>query len=194
MDVIVIEAFRTALREIEPNQTIGVLDVGGFDGAYAKVIKNQFPRVNFEWTVVELQAVVNHFAKSNDRISYAPNLQRSLLTKPHVVFASAVINYLSNPHEVIESFFNNAKVIILNRPPLWPLTQDQVAIQTAQRKPFLMQYPVWFFAEAQFLSRIASRSDLLLDFEVPQDRAYFAGHYSTYRGLVLQTKIQGVAG
>ena len=194
MDLIVIEAFSTALREIDANQVVRVLDIGGFDGAYAEVIKNQFPEVEFEWTVVELPVVVNHFATRNDRISYSPNLQQSLQTRPDVVFAPAVINYLSNPHEVLESFFNNTKVVILNRLPLWPLTQDQAAIQTAQRKPFLMQYPVWFFAEAQFLSRVALRSDLLLDFEVAQDRAYFAGHYSTYRGLVLHTKPQGAAG
>ena len=194
MDLIVIEAFRTALREIDANQGIRVLDVGGFDGAYSEVMRNQFPEVEFDWTVVELPVVVNHFAAINNRVSYSTDLQQSLQTRPDVVFASAVINYLPNPHEVLESFFNNTKVVILNRQPLWPLDQDQPAIQTAQRKPFLIQYPVWFFSKKQFLSRVASKADVLSDFEVFQDRAYFAGHYGTYRGLVLRTKTEGAVG
>ncbi len=194
MELIVIEAFRTALREIDANQGIRVLDVGGFDGAYSVVIRNQFPEVEFEWTVVELPVVVNHFAAINDRISYSTDLQKSLQARSDVVFASAVINYLPNPHEVLESFFNSAKVVILNRLPLWPIPQDHPAIQTAQRKPFLIQYPTWFFSETKFLNQLKSHVDVLSDFEVAQDRAYFAGHYGTYRGLVLHTKTQGAAG
>ena len=194
MELIVIEAFRTALREIDANQVVRVLDVGGFDGAYSEVIRNQFPKVEFDWTVVELPVVVNHFAAINDRIFYSTDLQQSLQARPHVVFASAVINYLPNPHEILESFFNSTQVVILNRLPLWQIPQDQTAIQTAQRKPFLIQYPTWFFSETQFLNRLKSNVDVLSDFEVAQDRAYFADHYGTYRGLVLCTKTQGAAG
>ncbi len=194
MDLIVIEAFRTALREIDANQTVRVLDVGGFDGAYSEVIRNQFPKVEFDWTVVELPVVVNHFAAINNRVYYSTDLQQSLRKRPDVVFASAVINYMPNPHEILESFFNSTQVVILNRLPLWPIPQDQPAIQTAQRKLFLIQYPAWFFSETRFLSRVGSKADVLSDFEVAQDRAYFAGHYGTYRGLVLHTKTQGAAG
>lgn len=188
MEMTVIEAFSIALSEIEPNHTIRVLDVGGFDGAYSNLIRSQFPKLIFEWTCVELQVVATHFSATNSRVKYSTDLKHSLQSKPDVIFASAFIQYLANPYEVLVDFFNSSKIVILNRLPLWPFPLDQPSVQTAQRKPFLIQYPAWFFSENQFLTRVAANADIVSEFEVALDRAYFQGQYRTYRGLVMRSK------
>lgn len=182
-------AFGVGLNAIRVNAApVRVIDFGGFDGKYFHLIKSVFSQTRFEWTVVDLPHVVERFGSvGSSEIAYATDLEDTLASGADIVFASAALNYVPEPAELIATMFRYCRVVILTRLPLWPMRRHQAAVQRTQRNPEI-SYPTWFFSESQYFSQVAQMADVLLDFECPDDRASFNSNYLTYRGLVLERK------
>lgn len=166
-----------------------VLDFGGFDGAHADLITAAFPSVPFDWTVVDLPAVAETMrVRARPGLVFTSSLTEALGSGVDIAYASASINYLAEPVGILDQLLKQSAATVLTRLPLWPISDNRVAVQRAQRRPVEISYPTWFFSEAWFLAYVEARSKLLLDFGCPDDRGSFAGHYAQYRGLVLARK------
>lgn len=183
-----IAAFGAALASLGSSSApIRVLDFGGFDGRYEALMSATFPDLSFSWTVVELPSVVTAFSTHVPSIDFSSDLDACLAGRPHIFFASASLNYIPDPDEVLSRALTTCSTAILTRVPLWPLVEHRVAVQRTQRKPEV-SYPTWFFSEDRFLAELENLADVVLEFECPDDRAAFNGHYSTYRGLVARCR------
>jgi len=164
------------------------VDFGGHDGKHADLIQHLFPQLTFDWLVIELPGVVEVMsARSRPGLAFASDPYPALEAGPDVILASASLNYIPDPTNMLRMMCEHSTFVVLTRLPLWPIERHTAAIQHTQRRPIQFSYPTWFFSESVFMAEIPIGSDILLDFVCPDDRAAFAGHYSTYRGLVIAT-------
>jgi putative methyltransferase (TIGR04325 family) len=182
-----VAAFGVALAALEPRDgPVSVLDFGGYDGKHADLIQHLFPDLSFEWIVVDLPGVVEAMsARSRPGLAFVSDLSAAIAAEPDLILASASINYIADPTDMLTLMCANSSCVVLTRLPLWPIIRHTPAVQHTQRRPVDISYPTWFFSEQVFMSEIPLGSKVLLDFVCPDDRAGFAGHYSTYRGLVI---------
>jgi len=186
----VVAAFGVALAYLKDKENMGgairVVDFGGADGRYADLVSCAFPSMQFDWIVVETPRVVESMQPRTRRnLAFATDLALVLEEPADISFASAAINYVRSPVPTVNCLLKGSSLTILARLPLWPTTKHEVAVQRTQRKPFEISYPTWFFSEEDFMHEIRDKAEVLLDFICPEDKAYFAGHYNHYRGLVL---------
>ena len=184
-----VAAFGVALTARESrDEPVRVVDFGGYEGKHADLIQDLFPQHSFDWVVVDLPSVVEVMSdRSRPGLTFLSDSAAALKTGPDFILASASLNYIADPTDMLRTMCANASFVVLTRLPLWPINHHAPAIQHTQRRPVKISYPTWFFSERVFMSEIPLGSDILLDFECPDDRAGFAGHYSTYRGLVIAT-------
>jgi putative methyltransferase (TIGR04325 family) len=169
------------------SEPVKVLDFGGYDGKHAELIKQSFSEVIFDWVVVDVPIVVEAMANRNrSGLTFNSDLDAALSGQVDVVIASASLNYVPHPQDTLRKLCQKNSFVVITRMPLWPIQEHQPAVQRAQRWPLVEKsYPTWFFSERQFMAEIPKDAKILFDFICPDDRASFAGHYSTYRGLVL---------
>ena len=169
-------------------QPVRVVDFGGYNGKHADLIQSLLPKLSFEWIVVDLPSVVGVMSdRSRHGLQFMSDLSVALESKADVVLASASLNYVPNPTSMLGTMCANSSYVVLTRLPLWPIESHAAAVQHAQRRPVEISYPTWFFSEARFMTELPTGSQVMFDFVCPTDRAGFAGHYLTYRGLVIAT-------
>ncbi|MEI8261964.1 MAG: hypothetical protein WCG77_10745 [Actinomycetes bacterium] len=184
-----VAAFGVALAAREPRSgPVSVVDFGGYDGKHADLIQHLLPQLAFDWVVVDLPSVVEVMsARSRPGLAFVSDPSAALEAGPDVILASASLNYIANPTDMLRVMCAHGSFVVLTRLPLWPIERHTAAVQHTQRRPVDISYPTWFFSEQMFMSEIPLESEVLFDFVCPDDRAGFAGHYSTYRGLVIAT-------
>lgn len=187
-EVQMIAAFGVVMGQRVAHRTLRVVDLGGAEGIYRGVVALAFPEVDLDWTVVELPEVVAAYERSgHDRLHFTSSLAAALDAPVDVVLASASLNYVAEPAKTLARAASRARHVIATRLPLWPLPVHRPAMQRVGRGSNTVGYPTWFFSRNQFLNEVDALGSMQLLFEVPQDRAYFAGHYGTYHGLVFRT-------
>ena len=184
-----VAAFGVALAAREPRGgPVTVVDFGGYDGKHADLIQHLFPQLSFDWVVVDLPGVVEVMSvRSRPGLTFVSDPSAALEAGPDVILASASLNYIADPADMLRMMCANGSFVVLTRLPLWPIERHTAAVQHTQRRPVDISYPTWFFSEPVFMAQIPTGLDILFDFVCPDDRAGFAGHYSTYRGLVIAT-------
>lgn len=172
------------------NEPVRVVDFGGHDGKHADLIESIFPGVSFDWIVVDLPPVVDAMAsRRRPGLTFEWDLSRALESKTDIVLASASLNYVPAPMNVLDAMCVSASFVVLARLPLWPIKEHAAAVQRTQRRPQEISYPTWFFSERDFLAHLPKESRVLMDFVCPDDRAAFAGQYVAYRGLVIDSRL-----
>lgn len=182
-------AFGVALSARHPSVLpIRVVDFGGYDAKHAALIQQFFPGLSFEWVVVDLPPVVESMSDlKRPGLEFTSDLSVALDARVDVFLASASLNYIPDPTAMLDTMCEHAPFVVLARLPLWPIQSHTAAVQHARRRPIEVSYPTWFFSERRFVAELPAKSEILLDFVCPDDRAAFAGHYATYRGLVIAT-------
>jgi putative methyltransferase (TIGR04325 family) len=188
-DLINVAAFGSALHKISRlREKVRVVDFGGYLGLHRVAIATAFPTLELEWTVVELPRVVEVMKnKPSEGPLFTSDLEMALSEGVDFVLASASLNYVHTPIDVLQQFISHSQFVFLNRLPLWPVEEHQVAVQRAQRRPVEISYPTWFFSRKTFLSGLPFSCDIRMEIEVSSDRAFFAGHYGTYSGLLIES-------
>lgn len=181
-----ISAFGVALAlGARPTDSIEVVDFGGGTGKSAHLVRRVFPALRFHWSVVEQPHVVDAMLQAPvPNVEYLSDLNRALDRRPSIILASASLNYISDPLNLLRQFCEASDVTILNRLPLWPLRSHSAAVQCVGRDAHDPSYPTWFSAEEKFRATASKLAEIVYEFESPGDRAYFRGTYRTYSGMV----------
>jgi putative methyltransferase (TIGR04325 family) len=185
-----VAALGIVLAQSPPGASLSVVDLGGASGYYRSVAAAAFPERELEWTVVENPTLAARGAQASSTagLSWTTDLSAALAKSPDFVLASAVINYLPDPIEVLQSIAARTLWLLVTRLPLWPIPQHRAAVQRLGRRREAGSYPTWFFSERQLLRQLERDWRLVLRYEVPQDAAFFDGTWSTYAGLLLQAR------
>jgi putative methyltransferase (TIGR04325 family) len=188
-DLQLIAAVGICLEALRPGSLVRVLDFGGGRGHYFDVALSVFPNVRWEWTVVETPTMVTLAARTvMSQISWTSDLDSALDERWDLVFASASLNYVPDPAQILAKLGRAAPYALLTRLPLWPVDHHVPAIQRISRRDRGGAYPTWVFSEADFLEEIQEIGDVVFRFDVPEDTARIAGHRNTYTGLLIQTR------
>ena len=181
-----VAAFGVALASAEKSRFVRVVDFGGHLGAAYEVVSQAYPDFTFEWTVVETPDVVCLAREKGPKgVVFLSDLDEALGEPVDVTLAAASLNYVAEPMSLASALRCSSQASIFTRLPLWPIASATPAVQRIRGRRRGYSYPTWFFSESQFLRWAEHKSEILLRFEVPGDRAFFRGSYRTYQGLVL---------
>jgi putative methyltransferase (TIGR04325 family) len=191
-DVQLIACMGAAMGLAVPESTMRVVDLGGYHGGHRDVVVRAFPESTFDWTVVELPDVVRACSgATSPGLHFTSDLDEALGEGVDICLASASLNYVPDPRSTLAAMARRSRAVVLLRLPLWPITQHRPAIQRLSRHSAEVGYPTWFFSETQFRAEVAALGRIVLSIDVPEDRAYFSGHYGCYRGLVIAAGVPG---
>lgn len=186
-DLQFIAATGICLEASRPGGPVRVLDFGGASGHYHDVATSAFPTVSWEWTVVETPTMVRLAARDGAGISWTSDLDAMLGERWDFALASASLNYVPDPLQVLSGLCRVASHVFVTRLPLWPIDRHLPAVQRLSRAD-RGTYPTWFFSETVFLEQVREFGDIVLRFDVPEDTARVAGHRCSYTALVIRTK------
>lgn len=185
-ELILMEGIARVHRHLGGPQHLRVVDIGGSRGDARAAAAAALPAVRLDWTVVELPAHVRQLqTEGRSDVTYTADLDMALRQRADVTLASALLNYVPHPHELIAILAERSSTSLLLRLPLWPIPRDRIAIQHLSRTDRGRGYPCWFFSDSEFRHVGVARAELLMDVASPDDRAYFAGHYGSYRALAV---------
>ncbi len=174
-DLQLLACLATAMNVGGVQSTARVVDLGGYHGHHHAVASTSLPRTTFDWTVVELPDVVESCADiATSRLHFTTDLPAALGSGADICVASASLNYLADPMGALTAMARAARAVVLLRLPLWPIAEHRPAIQRLSRHSAEAGYPTWFFSETQFRDQVAGMGRIILSFDVPEDRAYFA--------------------
>lgn len=184
----VLSAFGIALARLGGRPVVRVLDIGGGPGSYGHRVIKEFPTVVFEWTILETPTAAAKLASESttDAIGWT-DTPTVLDSQFDVILASAVINYVPEPYELLARSAAAAPFVIVNRLPLWPFARDIPAVQKVSRRRDLGSYPTWFFSERLFRSAVGDLGEVVCEWEVPQDSTVVFGIRRNYCGMLIAT-------
>jgi putative methyltransferase (TIGR04325 family) len=148
---------------------LNVLDFGGSLGTtyfQNRVFLSRLPEVR--WNIVEqahyvetgkrwLEDVRLHFYKSN--------IDCLADTQPNVVLLGSVLQYLSNPYELLSDLQKlKSDHIIIDRTPFWDGPADKLCVQTVPPRIYPASFPSWIFSTTQFHTHLYNEWEVMEEF------------------------------
>jgi putative methyltransferase (TIGR04325 family) len=148
---------------------LSVIDFGGSLGStyyQNKAFLNNVKKL--EWSIVEQENFVNCGKEyfGNSELKFYKSLEECLLvTKPHILLLSGVLQYLEYPYKWIEKFLNHGfSYIILDRTSFVKAAKDILTVQQVPEEIYAASYPAWFFGE-RLMNSIHEKYDSLATFD-----------------------------
>jgi putative methyltransferase (TIGR04325 family) len=172
-----------------PNQKKKILDFGGgsgnhFFGAFSHVV-NQIE----SYVICESPAVATALQEIKSEVEYVSNINEYEEKYFDVILASCVLPYISEGENMLKTFFKLSDWVILDRMPvLKTLSKNKYAVQHALSKSGArLTYPATFFAEKKMFELFEElNAEMVLKWEVPEDKPYFNGGRNPYVGYLLK--------
>ena len=187
-----------AVQGNDSSQGMRVLDFGGAVGKHMLEMR-RVPGVRIaEWVVVESAGVADRLKRfSTDTISWTHAESPDDLTLNgtfDIVLASSVLQYLPAPMSWLEALCTMTSSLIIDRLPLLDVPTDVVMRQNARYNGRRVTYPAWFFGRRGFLNHLETANmQVVLEWEVPEDRPVILGRRQSNVGLLLRGSAHGGA-
>jgi putative methyltransferase (TIGR04325 family) len=168
---------------------INVMDFGGSLGSTYFQYRKFFSAIDVEWNVVEQELFVSYGMKffQNANLKFYHSMSDCLKeNKVDVVLLSSVLPYLEEPYKLLDEIFSlNIPYLILDKMPfLTGGEHDRLTVQRVPPTVYEASYPAWFFNETKFLKVLASRYELIEEFE-NDDKANIP---SVFKGFIFRIK------
>lgn len=150
---------------------LNVLDFGGSLGS------SYFQNLDFlkhlkelRWNVVEQNNFVEAGRKDfeDGHLKFYPSIKECLVasapSKPQVLLASSVIQYLEKPYEALQEWIDTGfEYILFDRTAFLP-DRDRLTVQKVRPGIYDASYPAWFLNEKRFLEIMSKRYELVVGF------------------------------
>jgi putative methyltransferase (TIGR04325 family) len=152
---------------------LNVLDFGGSLGTTYFQNRTFLDSLEVNWCIVEqpefVKEGIDNF--SNNSLHFFYSVEDCMKKFDiDVMILSSVLQYLEDPFGFIDKVIAfDFKYLLIDRTPFIK-GEDRITIQRVNPKIYKANYPCWFFNKENFLSKIESFYNLLLDFEA-LDRA-----------------------
>lgn len=190
----VLAAIGLALRKL-PSRSVRLLDVGGGWGGDYFQLAQHLPEV-LQWVVVESPTVVSRL-QMVEQVPEQLRFESELTTlmpcgekSEDLIYASGFIQYVPRGLRTVSDFARMSRFLILDRVPLVECKTSFVAIQRTSR--FFggvgSSYPAWFFAEQEFHKTIETMWEVVLSWQVSEDRPLVQGTRRPYQGFLLERR------
>ena len=178
----------------ENNNRLSVLDFGGSLGSSYFQCRNFLSVLAFlQWNIVEQE----HFTQCGQELFETEQLKffytiEECLGKftPNVALLSSVLQYVSEPYQVLEELTNaNISYIVIDRTSFSDCKEDFVTVQNVPPSIYKASYPCWVFAHQTFLERVSTRYEVLTEFDSSMDNPVNQGRLQfKFSGMVLRRK------
>jgi putative methyltransferase (TIGR04325 family) len=177
------------------SERISITDFGGGMGNHYFALRKFLPVRDLTWQVLELPQMVS-YAKEKNMESSELKFQDSLeeFRNTNIALASSSIQYCEKPNEIILNLAKKAHFVILDRLPLCEnLESDRLTIQRVNPSIYAASYPAWFLSERKFNNSCQEYGlELILRWDVPEDKVFLDGNEIIYSGLLYKTRIKGI--
>lgn len=148
---------------------LNILDFGGSMGStyyQNKLFLDSLDEVN--WCIVEQPGFVQAGKElfEDERLGFFHNIDDCFMfCDIDVVLFSSVLQYLENPHKIIDQVISKKpKFIIIDRTP-FITNKSRITIQTVNPAIYTARYPCWFFNESDLISGLAGSYNKILEFK-----------------------------
>lgn len=189
-ELALIKALGIALRNIDQNRDVKVIDFGGSLGNHYHLAKAVFPNTSFDWKIIETETLISELpGRSFGDLAFYSTLDSLEDDVCDIAIASATLNYVQFPIDVAARLNSMSQFLVLSRLPLWPISEHLCAIQEVKTKSQTQKFSTWFFSEERFREQMSDLGKVIYNFSCPDDHAYFEKHYLGYQGLVVQSTL-----
>lgn len=148
---------------------LNVLDFGGSLGS------SYFQNIDFlkhlkelRWNVVEQKNFVEAGRKDleDEHLKFYPSVKECLTaSKPQVLLASSVLQYLEKPYEALKDWIDAGfEYIVFDRTAFLP-DHDRLTVQKVRPGIYDASYPAWFINKKKFLEMMGRKYRLLAEFD-----------------------------
>jgi putative methyltransferase (TIGR04325 family) len=165
---------------------LNILDFGGSLGStyyQNKLFLDSLEEVN--WCIVEQPGFVQTGKElfEDERLRFFNDLNECFrFCDIDVVLFSSVLQYLENPHEIIDQVITKKpEFIIIDRTP-FTNKPDRITVQKVNPSIYRGSYPCWFLNKSKFISRFTGSYKLIFEFE-SLDKANIS---SEFKGMLFE--------
>jgi putative methyltransferase (TIGR04325 family) len=148
----------------ENNGKLCLLDFGGSLGSSYFQNRAFLESFDLTWCIVEQENFVacgKEFFE-DQTLRFYNNIESCLAkNKVNAVLLSSVLQYLSEPYEIIRNIISlGVPYIIIDRTAVTELKDDFIAVQQVPGEIYNASYPCYFFSEKRLLSAFSQYSNL----------------------------------
>ncbi len=177
--------------KLPPGGALRILDYGGASGAHYDLART-VPALSInKYIIAESPAVaraLHPFGSATlEWVSSAQSPLPAAVGPIDLVLSSSTIQYVPNPIGLLAEFAAVSQFLILDRIPLIARDAHTVMKQHTRYDGKAVTYPTWVFSEHAFLSELAELGyEIILQWEVPEDRPVLDGRRRPNVGMLLQ--------
>jgi putative methyltransferase (TIGR04325 family) len=162
--------YLAALSAARPiDGVIRVLDFGGGYGSLYEILRWLYPDLRFDWTIVELPALVARGAEMGASVEkhFASEIPAGRFS---LVIASGALHYLPDPAATFARLVAiESPAHFIGRVPIAPLLSvDRLTVQTVPASLFAARFPCWIFSEG-WNARIRAAGNRVMEWDSPGD-------------------------
>jgi putative methyltransferase (TIGR04325 family) len=171
-----------------------VLDFGGSLGSTYRQCRPMLDSLRrLRWCVVEQPQFVDagRASFSTEELSFAGSLpSQHSHVRPHVLLASSVLQYLADPHAVLDQLpATGASTLFIDRTPVSDLPHDRLCIQHVPASIYPASYPCWILSRSLLMARLEKNWSLRAEFPCAEGSVRTDdGVPFTFVGLTLRRK------
>jgi len=178
---------------MENHGCLSVLDFGGALGSSYHQCKDFLGMIGtLHWNIVE-QA---HYVQVGKLEFECESLRfhetvgdASQASPPQVVLASSVLQYLSDPENVLKSFVSTeAEYIIIDRTPFALDGHQHISTQSVPSSINSSSYPLWLFTETQLKAPLLKHYDEIASFPAVDGTLGYGSLKAVFKGFIFKKK------
>lgn len=170
-----------------------VLDFGGSLGSsyfQCRGVLAILPKLT--WCIVEQEKFVQRGRElfESDQLRFFYTLEECCQQRaPNVVLFASVLQYLDDPHSIVESAIGSgAQYIIIDRTPFSDLSEDRLCVQHVPAEIYKASYPCRILSSSKLERLLDSQFELLADFDALGGCGHVSDGFDTlpfqYKGMI----------
>ncbi|MCU1279095.1 MAG: hypothetical protein JWM53_2641 [bacterium] len=169
---------------------LDVLDFGGALGStYQQNRRFLAALAEVRWSVVEQPRLVACGKQlfADEQLRFYESIDACLAERaPQVVLLSSVLQYLEQPHALLQCLRDRFPLVVLDLTPVAAEARDRLTVQTVPPSIYPARYPCWIFSEELLLAELKRHFDVVAEFDSHLGQDIRIGRRRVrYRGFIL---------
>jgi putative methyltransferase (TIGR04325 family) len=171
------------------DQPVRVLDWGGGIGHYALLARQLYPEATINYTICELQPLVDAGRKLAPDVAFTADGDEALKGSYDLFYASSSLQYVRDFYGLLQKIIAcGSRWIMICRMPFVDFAEDFVVVQRPKRYGYDTEYTGWFLNRNRFVT-FMQKHGYALDREFLNDErptVENAPEQCSYRGFLFE--------
>jgi putative methyltransferase (TIGR04325 family) len=180
---------------VENDNILRVVDFGGSLGSSFRQCKPFLSSLQIlDWRVVEQPAFVERGAQcyQTGELKFFATIESAAQgPRPTVTFASSSLQYVSNPHQVLNELCETGSdFLIIDRTPFTDLDHDRLVVQHVPESIYPATYPCWLLSKSRMLAALDANWETLAIFPALDGVFDVSAIRIEFLGMILRRRIK----